>query len=237
MLDRARDQSRRSRSPPRGRRGQRHKRRAMSATAAATARARAMRSETTGVGLAGGGGGPSMTSDGTSLSVQAVSRVLKGWQEEASDAGKDDSTSNEVGGFTIDSFKTHLPPTLFQIEGMREQFLIFIAAYPLNFFAMNTSQASGLAIRLQSTTTPEIEGNWTDVNGANLASLGSGAFNVRTGNYPAGNGIYFRTVASANSNADSISNYVGPFQLTANTLPQVTITVPSGTGAHSSRRW
>ncbi len=152
----------------------------------------------------------------------------------ASSPGKDDSASNEVGGFTIGSAKTHLPPTLFQIEGMQEQFLVFIAAYPLNFFAINPSQASGLAVRLQSSTTPEVEGSWTDVNGGNLTSLGSGAFNVRTGNYPAGSGIYFRTVASANNNVNSISNFVGPFQLTANTLPQVTITSPSGAGTDAS---
>jgi sugar lactone lactonase YvrE len=153
---------------------------------------------------------------------------------------KPDSVSNAIGGFNITSNKAHLPPIDFEIEGMTERFLVFIAAYPLSFNATIDSPASGLSVRLQTSTTPEVESSWTDLNDGNnggLTSLGNGAFQLNTGKYPSGSGIYFRVVAAASGFADSISNFVGPFDLTQNVLPTVTITSPSpnnGNGTDSS---
>jgi sugar lactone lactonase YvrE len=149
-------------------------------------------------------------------------------------AGQAESISAPVGSFNISSSKPHLPPTQFQIEGMTQRFLVFIAAYPLDFFATINSQASGLGLRLQSSTTPEVESSWSDISGDGLHSVGNGAFDLRAGNYPSGTGIYFRVVASATGYGDSISNFVGPFDLTQNALPHVTITAPSGSGTDSS---
>jgi hypothetical protein len=155
-------------------------------------------------------------------------------------SGKPDSVSNAIGGFNITSNKAHLPPIDFEIEGMTERFLVFIAAYPLSFNATIDSPASGLSVRLQTSTTPEVESSWTDLNDGNnggLTSLGNGAFQLNTGKYPSGSGIYFRVVAAASGFADSISNFVGPFDLTQNVLPTVTITSPSpnnGNGTDSS---
>ena len=135
-----------------------------------------------------------------------------------------DSISNVVGPFNLASGKPHLPATkLFVMPNS-------IAA-DLYFRATELTAQSGVALRIQSTTTPADEGSWTDLNNGNAGqmqqSTNPNQFLLLVNNYPAGQGIYFRAVASLSGSVDSISQPVGAFNLISDVPPKVTMTTPS----------
>jgi uncharacterized repeat protein (TIGR01451 family) len=97
------------------------------------------------------------------------------------------------------------------------------AGAPINFIATQTSTASGLYVRIQSTTTTNIETSWTDLpGGGRLQSSGTGSWSfgtIGTTSYPSGKGIYFRAISAAPGYTDSIStNRLGPYTLSQSVL-------------------
>ncbi len=92
----------------------------------------------------------------------------------------------------------------------------------LSFSALQTGFPAGLKVRVQTSTTPNDSGSWTDLpNGSGgymTKDETSGRFVLNATNYPLQNGISFRAISSAPGYADSISNIVGPFDLASSTL-------------------
>jgi uncharacterized repeat protein (TIGR01451 family) len=108
---------------------------------------------------------------------------------------------------------TLVAPTL-QISGT------FAAGGSIDFNATESSTATGLYVRVQYSTTPTIEGSWTDLpdgNGGHLTLSGTvGLYTFGTGGtvfYPAGTAVYFRAITAAQGYTDAISNILGPFTL------------------------
>ena len=141
--------------------------------------------------------------------------------------GYSDSISNVVGPFNLASTKPHLSPTRLSVTGNSN-----IA--DLYFRARESTVQSGVALRVQATTTPADDGSWTDLNNGNAGamqqstnSLYPNSFLLLVNNYPAGQGIYFRAVASLSGSVDSISQPVGAFNLISDVPPKVTMTPPS----------
>ena len=113
---------------------------------------------------------------------------------------------------------------------------------PIHFSATQSSTVSGLIVRIQYSTTPTVEGSWTDLpdgNGGHLQLSGAGIYTFGTGGttyYPRDPKIYFRAITSAPAYRDSISiPFLGPYMLSQ---PLVAIkgasnfsTVPQSSGA------
>jgi hypothetical protein len=93
----------------------------------------------------------------------------------------------------------------------------------LRFAAQQTGNPAGLAVRVQTTTTPANEASWTDLpndSGQMTRDTLTNAFVLNSTNYPLQNGIYFRAISSAPRYPDSTSNQVGPFNL-ASSVPHL----------------
>ena len=80
---------------------------------------------------------------------------------------------------------------------------------PWQFTAVFTNIVSDLRLRVQSTTTPNIEASWTDLPGNVVITDVGGNWTFKTTDVPTGT-QYFRVVASAPGYFDSASGPVGP---------------------------
>ena len=106
------------------------------------------------------------------------------------------------------------PPAATPVQGLADTVL--------QFAAQQTGTPGGLSMRVQATTTPDVEGSWTDLpnttNGLMTLDVTTNQFVVSSNEYPheQADPVYFRAVASAQGYPDSISNVVGPFNLTSN---------------------
>jgi hypothetical protein len=143
----------------------------------------------------------------------------------ASAQGYPNSNSNVVGPFNLASNKSRIASTA----------LHFIGNGPIADFyfkAVESATPSGIAVRIQTTTTPADEATWSDLNnghaGAMTQSIDPSQFLLLVNNYPTTTGIYFRAVAGAPGFVDSISNLVGPYDVTQSVPPMVSITPPAG---------
>jgi DNA-binding beta-propeller fold protein YncE len=139
-----------------------------------------------------------------------------------------DSISNGVGPFNLVSGKSHLGPTKVSITANS-------TVADLYFRATELTIQNGVALRIQSTTTPADEASWTDLNNGNAGHMQQSTnplypnqFLLLVNKYPAGQGLYFRAVASLSGFVDSISNACGAFNLVTDTPPAVTIQPPAG---------
>ncbi len=110
---------------------------------------------------------------------------------------------------------------------------------PWQFTAVFTDIASDVRLRVQSTTTTNIEASWTDLPGnLDMTDVG-GNWNLNTTNVPTGT-QYFRVVASAPGYFDSVSAAVGPEIVLG--LPQLSdvgsfLLTTGGTPVRSSNPW
>lgn len=147
--------------------------------------------------------------------------------------GYADSISNVVGPFDLASNKPRLQPT---------QFTIFSNTTPANipagaeihFGAKQPSTASGVSVRVQSSSTPHDESSWTDLPNGTMQAGATEPFALDSKSYPTGSHVYFRAVATAPGYEDNLSNIIGPFDLVQATPPTVTLNPPSGeTGSQS----
>ena len=81
------------------------------------------------------------------------------------------------------------------------------------------SSAARLAVRVQSSTTPADESSWTDLNngsaGRMIFDVTNSTYVLNTTTYPRVANVHFRAISSAPAYASSISNVVGPFDLTS----------------------
>jgi uncharacterized repeat protein (TIGR01451 family) len=118
--------------------------------------------------------------------------------------GADNSVSHQFLVFK-NTTGTTLPPTSVLIVGPSSP------GGPIAFVASQPSTAPGLIVRIQYSTTPTIEGSWTDLpdgNSGHLDPNGTGLFTlgtIGTTFYPAGTAVYFRAITSAPGFTDSIS--------------------------------
>jgi sugar lactone lactonase YvrE len=140
-----------------------------------------------------------------------------------------DSISNVVGPFNLATNQNHLGPTKLYIttNGLRCN---------LRFGVTETSIPSGIAVRIQATKTPASEGSWTD---APIGSAGHliqdpdhpNEFYLCSDDYPSGEKVYFRAIANAPQNIDSISSVFGPYTFILDPAPTIALTIsaPNGT--------
>ena len=139
--------------------------------------------------------------------------------------GRDALISNEVGPFDLASGTARSgQPVLSMVRnGIRADF---------DFYVTELSPPSGVAVRVQSTTTPSAEGTWTDLqdtgSGHMTAAAGSSLFTHTSNDVPLANNVYFRAIANVSGFVDSISNIIGPYNLISDTPPQVTMDRPTG---------
>ena len=142
----------------------------------------------------------------------------------ASAGGYADSISNVVGPFNLTSNKPRIGSTALHFTGNGP-----IA--DMYFRTIESATPTGIAVRVQATTTPADEATWSDLNnghaGAMTQSIDPSQFLLLVNNYPTTAGIYFRSIASAPGFVDSISNLVGPYDLTQSVPPVVSITPPA----------
>ncbi len=138
------------------------------------------------------------------------------------------SISNVVGPFNLVSAKPHLSPTRLSITANS-------SIADLYFRVTKSTVESGVALRIQTTTTPADESSWVDLNNGNAGHMQQSTnpqypnfFLLLVNNYPPGQGIFFRAVASLSGSVNSISNASGAFNLTSDTPPAVTVQPPSG---------
>ncbi|PZR75451.1 MAG: hypothetical protein DLM73_05325 [Chthoniobacterales bacterium] len=140
-------------------------------------------------------------------------------------SGYPDSISNVVGPFNLISAKSHLGTTALSITANG-------TIADLYFRATESTVPAGISVRIQSTTTPADQASWADLNDGNSGymqqSTNPNQFLLLLNKYPAGQGLYFRAVASLSGFVDSISNPSGPFNLVADTPPVVTVQPPTG---------
>ena len=98
----------------------------------------------------------------------------------------------------------------------------------------SASTGAGLAVRVQWTTTPGMEGSWVNLPGGGAAPedpLNPGNYELTTTSYPLAAGIYFRFVASSTGYTDGKSD---PLALGPNDLHitvGISITGPTSNGA------
>jgi hypothetical protein len=89
----------------------------------------------------------------------------------------------------------------------------------LRFRVNQSSIVAGLIVRVQSTTTPENETSWTDLNngsfGRMIFDVTNGTYVLNTTSYQRSANMHFRAISEAPGNSDSVSNSVGPFNLTS----------------------
>ena len=131
-----------------------------------------------------------------------------------------DLTSNVVGPFNLASNAGRAPQTLFRVirNGVRADF---------DFRAIALSAPSGIAVRVQRSTTPSDEAAWSDLQDGTSGQMIQGTtasnFSLVVNTYPPADGIYFRCITSMSGSVDSLSNVIGPYSVIADTPPVVTL--------------
>ena len=138
-----------------------------------------------------------------------------------------DSISNVVGTFNLVSSALHLGPTHLLVNGSESTSNV-TPGISIHFDATQSTSASGLALRVQSSTTPAVEASWTDLPGGTLLALSGDQYAADSNQYLTGDAVYFRARSSAQDAVDSFSNEIGPFVLVADTPPSVTVVPPAG---------
>ena len=134
-----------------------------------------------------------------------------------------------------------VPPSLSPIDSVSESAGVSPIRFnnPWQFTAVFTNIVSGLRLRVQSTTTPTVEGSWTDLPGSLFMTDVDGNWTLDTTNVPTGT-QYFRVIASAPGYFDSASAAVGPETVLG--LPQLSaidffLLSTGGTPVRSSNPW
>ena len=140
-----------------------------------------------------------------------------------------DSISNKVGPFNLASTKPRQTPPTLILTGNGP----FADLYFRAFFA---TAPGGVTLRVQRSATPATESSWVDLpNGQMLPSDDPTRYYLMANNLDAGSTVYFRALEVKSNFADGISRPNGPFSLTKDTPPTVTLVPPaalpgSGTG-------
>ncbi len=102
--------------------------------------------------------------------------------------------------------------------------LAFSAIGPVSAGAsmqFSATTATGWNVRVQTTTTPETEASWVDLNDDNSGQMtenSPGHYTLDSAAYPPGSAIYFRAIASKAGETDLLSLASDPFSLQQATL-------------------
>ncbi len=111
-----------------------------------------------------------------------------------------------------------LSATVFKVNG-RKSPTAGVADTILSFTALQSGTPAGLMVRVQASTTPTTESSWTDLpngtGGSMVYDVSNLQFVLTSSSYPLSGGVSFRAISSAPAYPDSISNVVGPFNLTS----------------------
>jgi hypothetical protein len=149
----------------------------------------------------------------------------------ASAQGYTDSISNVVGPFNLFSSKQRLSAPEIAVTGNGPFADLYFRSYV-------AAPKSGLTLRVQSSTTPVDQSSWTDlsdgVHGHMKPTTDPKRFYLMDNKLPAATGVYFRVLGSASGYVDALSILSGPFTLTSDTPPAVTITPPHATSGNGS---
>jgi hypothetical protein len=144
----------------------------------------------------------------------------------ASAPGYPGSISNVVGPFNLTSNTARLGTTWLLFTGNG-------SIADLYFLAIESATPNGLSVRVQATTTPSVEGSWADLSNGNSGHMTQSTDPAKlillVNNYPTTKGLYFRAVSGAPGFLDSISNFLGPLDVTQVIPPTVTVQLPAGT--------
>ncbi len=115
-----------------------------------------------------------------------------------------------------------LSDTYFAVDGYYSGGTI-VNGTPLAFLAQQSGRPAGLNVRVQFSTTPNDASSWQPLpngtNGFMAYDSSSLQFVLTSANYPLTSGVSFRAISAAPGYPDSISNVVGPFNLTTNLAP------------------
>ncbi len=133
------------------------------------------------------------------------------------------SISNVVGPFNLASTTPHLGPTKLFVTTNGE-------INAIRFGVNEETIPAGIRVRVQTTQTPAAEGSWSDAATGNGGVMTQDAsdpkqFYLGTDDYPPSEGVYFRAMASAPGNVDSLSIPYGPFKFVNDPASIVTISV------------
>jgi DNA-binding beta-propeller fold protein YncE len=133
--------------------------------------------------------------------------------------GYPDSRSNIIGPFNLTGSQNHLGTTILYVvtNGGGQE---------MKFRGKVGTDQAGISLRIQSTTSPDDDSSWTDLNDGNSGGMHAFAdpkqFYLDTINYPAGDVVYFRAVATAPGFLNSLSNIIGITHVVTGTPPEVT---------------
>jgi uncharacterized repeat protein (TIGR03803 family) len=129
-----------------------------------------------------------------------------------------DSISNVVGPFNLTSTKAQIGSTSLNFTGNG-------TIADLYFRATESATVAGMSVRVQASTTPGDEASWSDLSNGTMTQStdpkNPKQFLLLVNNYPTTQGVCFRAIASASGYADSISNIMGPFDITGAVVPPV----------------
>jgi len=173
--------------------------------------------------------GDGLASDGTVQQITAPTGATRlvlgttdgvGWYNNSGQFSVRVVSSAGLGGSQTQT----LPPVTIALIGATTNGAIL-------HFSANTG--AGLAVRIQSSSTPGDEGSWTDLpdgNGAAMTETSAGNYSLNTTFYPPGPAVSFRAIAAKTDFADSISPAFGSFALTRAVL-SISATASSTTDA------
>jgi hypothetical protein len=152
----------------------------------------------------------------------------------ASAKGYTDRISNVVGSFSLASSKPRLSPPIISITGNGTFADLYFRSYV-------AKPSGGMALRVQSSTTPVSQASWTDLSDGVLGHMKPTTdptrYYLMDDKLPAATGVYFRVIGSLTGYVDALSTPIGPFTLISDTPPSVKVTAPhasSGSGTAAS---
>jgi hypothetical protein len=139
-------------------------------------------------------------------------------------AGRADAASNVVGPFNLSSTAQRVDKTSLYITRNGP-------VANIRFGVTQLTPPPDVSVRLQSTTTPSSESTWTTVSFLTVDPNDARQFYLDRDDYPVGDGVYFRVIATAPGYVQSLSSPQGPFTFIHDPAAQVTITIPDSGGS------
>ncbi|MDQ6912757.1 MAG: hypothetical protein M3128_07760, partial [Verrucomicrobiota bacterium] len=137
--------------------------------------------------------------------------------------GRPFAISNVVGPFDLSSNLQHLGTSALYVTHNGP-------VANIRFGVTESVAQPGLAVAIQATKTPTSENSWTNISGGALTqdSNASTEFYLGLDDYPAGEGVYFRAVATLSGYVMSVSGASGPYTFINDPAATVSITLGNG---------
>ncbi len=134
-----------------------------------------------------------------------------------------DSISSIVGPFNLTSSTPRLGPTTLYISRNGP-------VANIRFGVTEATIPAGTAVRIQATKTPASAASWADIDNGSLTqdSTAPNQFYLGLDNYPSGEGVFFRALATEAGYVDSISQEIGPIAFILDPAATVNISLSNG---------